>query len=286
MATGGLSFRPARRRRFPGAVVNAGGVGPPRSPRPKPGRVTAGGYIQPPFLTYDPGIEAQRRAAQRGLEDTTQNVKTEGHFAHTDLAQALRDLGTENARKRQDISLSAQRGERKLGYQEQDVQTRGARANQDFGTQLANISRQFSQLGQRQTQSANAAGVLDAGTQAASAAARGQNQQLAEAPIHTAQARSQEDLAEALRRLGTARGELGEDTASSLGRLGEDTSRSRMLAKREAGRKGFELKRKEGRAKREGAISNVDLLQQEMFQAQREHPGSFHYRAGRRKGRR
>lgn len=286
MATGGITFGAQRRRKptiRPAVVGLGGGVGP--KPAPKPSAVTAGGLTQPPFLTYDPGLEAQRRAAQRGLHDTEQDVGTERHYNKTDLVQALKDIRTTTGRKRQDIMRTNARSAQKLSNDEQDVQTKGQRASQDFGTQLENIGRQFAQLGHRQSEGANAAGVLDSGTMSAAAVARGRNQQLAEAPIHVGQERLNEDLLTALQRIGTARGELGQDTETAVGRLGEDRNRERLLTHRQAGRKDISLTRKEQRAKREAAISNADILAQEIYQARESHPGAF-TKAGKKKGRR
>ncbi len=116
--------------------------------------------------------------------------QVERHYAHTDLNEALRTIKTNSSRKSSDITREAERGNRKLGYQEQDVrtqagrsssdlQTRSDRALADFHTQLATIARKFGDLGKRPGEAANAAGVNDAGTQAASAAARQRNQTFA-----------------------------------------------------------------------------------------------------------
>lgn len=245
-------------------------------PTPKP-QAESPWDIAPPFLSYDPALEAQRRAAKRGLEDTESDVKTNLHFAHTDLRQALHDIHVNASRKRQDISRQAARGQEKLGYQETDVKTKAGRAEQDFQAQLANIGRQFAQLRHRQGEAANAQGVLDKGTLEAGVAARRNNQRLAEAPIHTAQQRTAEDLYTALSRIGTARGELTADQERSLNRLIQDRNLERQKSRREYGRKAFGETRKEERARREAAISNVDLLAQEIYAARAEHPSVFRH---------
>jgi hypothetical protein len=247
-------------------------VGP--QPSHKPGSMMSGS-TQPPWFSFDPEIESKRRAAQRGLEDTEENVKTKLHFGHTDLVQALKDLKTSATRKRQDLGRESQRGLQKLGFEEADANTRATRANQDFDSQLANIGRQFASLGQRQREGANAAGVLDSGTQAAAGAARARNQGLAEAPVNTARDRTNEDLYTALSRIGGARGAISEDTARSLGRLGEDLHNERHKARQQFGREGFEGKRELGRARREGAVSNVELIEKEIYNARTEHPAVF-----------
>lgn len=265
----------ARHRRGRGTGGTPSGRG--RRPSPKP--------TQPPFLTFDPAISAESRAAQRGLGDIEADTATARRFGKRDLVQALRDIRVGTGRKRQDIGRSFEDSERKLGYQEQDVQLRARRANEDFDTQLADIGRQFAQLGQRQREGANAAGVLGGGTEAAGAAARAQNQRLAEAPIGVARQRVGDDLFEALSRIGEARGELGSDRDLALGRLGADRNRDRRLTRRQAGRERFDLKRKLERARREAAISKADLLAQAIYAAQQNRPGAFDRRGRRKKGR-
>jgi hypothetical protein len=209
------------------------------------------------------------------LEDTEQNVATKTHFSNTDLTQALKDIRVKTRQGRQDINRTASRGLQTLGYQEQNQQTQGARAQADFNTSLASIARSFGQLGQRQAESANAAGVLDAGTQAASASARAGNQSRAEAPIHTAQQRAGEDLTTALQRIATSKGQVGEDQSQSLGRLNEARDRERLGAHRATARQLFEDGRELERARREGKISQAQLLEQEIYAAHRESPAIF-----------
>ena len=302
----GVTYNPRRKKpSVPRAQVGLGsGIRAP-SPKPSGSPLTAGGLTQPPSLTYDPAIEAQRRAAQRGLGDTTADVKAQRHFTHTDLNEALRTINVNSNRKRADLTREAERGVRKLGTQEQDVRTqagrsqadlrtKGERAQADFHTQLSSIARKFGELGQRQGEAANAAGVNDTGTQAASSAARQRNQGYAEAPVHTAQkrteedisqaqGRNEEDLASALSRIGSGRQELGSDAVTALKRLAEDQEFNQGRTKQEAGRSLFELKRKLERARREGAISNVDLLTSEIYQARANHPGAFG-KTGQKKG--
>lgn len=238
-------------------------------PSPKPETV------EPPYLSFDPAIEAQRREAKRGLEDTEADVTTKQHFATTDLHQALRKIHRDTVRSRQDINRSATRAERKLGYQEADTQTNARRRQEDFNSALSNIARNFGQLGHRQAEAASAGGVLDQGTLAAGGAARAQNQALAEAPIHTAQGRAGEDLTTALGRIGTARTEAATDQQTGLARLKQNRDFEREGAKRTTGRETFKDKREEERARREYQNKNIDLLAEEVYAARQERPGAF-----------
>jgi hypothetical protein len=226
-------------------------------------------------MSYDPAIDAQRRAAHRGLEDLEADTATKTHFAEKDLALALRGIRTDATRSRQDTNRGFNRGIQRLGNEEEDTRTKAGRTQQDFTTQLADIGRRFAELGQRQSEGANAAGVNDAGTAAASAAARGRNQALAEAPIHVAQGRLQEDLMTTLDRIFEARGQLGEDRSRTLGRLNQDRDIQRREVRRETGRNLFGLEREEERGRREAAITDTDLLEQAIFQARANHPGAF-----------
>lgn len=289
-------FHPPKK---PGNYANSGGgvaFNPHAHPVPMAGD-GMGGPAGPPSGTFDPALEAQRRAAQRGMHDSLADIRTQEHFKEKDLHTALRGiittakrgrqkLGIDFNRQTQKIGTDFQRGNEKIGNAEADTRLKAARTQEDLQTKRNEIVRQFGELGQRQGESANASGVNDAGTTAASAAARARNQRIAEAPIGTAEGRLSEDLATALSRLGTSRGQLTEDRNTGLSQLGQDygigmsqlkqeRDREREGAHREFNREHFELGRKAQRTKREGAISNVDLLEEEIWQAQHEHPGAF-----------
>jgi hypothetical protein len=286
MAGVGPSRKPGYRPPKPTSPFGSGGTVAPPHPKgnvPPAGTGSAGGLSIPPFLTYDPAIEAQRRAAERGLEDTEAQIKTEGHFAGTKLHEAMRNLRRTTHYKRTDIGTSFQRGSQKLGYEEADTRKKAQRTGEDFQTRLNDIARQFGELGHRQGEASNAAGVLDAGTGAASAAARNRNQGFAEAPIHTAQGRLGEDLMTALSRIGVSRGQLAEDRGRSLGRLKQDTTVSRRAARREYGQQAFLRNRKQEEARREQAISNQDLIAEEIYSARQNRPGVFSTTGKRRK---
>jgi hypothetical protein len=209
------------------------------------------------------------------LEDTEANTKTALHYAQTDLHQALRGIHIKAKHGRQDINRSANRANQKLGNEQSDTEKGAHRREQDFQSGLANIARQFGQLGHRQGEAANASGTYDQGTLTAGATARANNQGLAEAPIKTGLARNNEDLTTALGRIGTARGEVAADQARGLGRLGQETRIQRGEEKRKYGRTKFEEERKQERARRELPIKEVDLLAEEIYAARQEHPGVF-----------
>ena len=236
---------------------------------------SVGPYTSPPFMSYDPQIEAERRAGRRGLKDILKDTKIEGIRAGQDLHQALRDTRVKAQRGRQDINTQAFRGNQKLGFQASDARLRAGRNIEDFHTQLSNLTRQFATLGHQQAQQANVAGVLDAGTLAAGAQQRAQNFAIARQPIDTGIARTKEDLGTALGRIGIARHQLGVDTGRARTRLRQDTKRDRRLSRQEFKRGKQDRGIKRQRAKREQAISDTNLLVEEIYNARQNHPGVF-----------
>lgn len=255
----------------PTGGVTAGGVGPRR--RKKKGG--SGPQSQPPLFSYDPSIEAQRRATWRGLHDTIQDVRTERRQGRTDLREALRKNRRDYGRARQDIGIDFRRGQQRIGFQRSDANLKAGRSQQDLRFRLQSIGRQFAQLGERQGETANSQGTADAGTLAASAAARSQNQAFAEQPVRTAQERVGQDLARALRRLDVAGSQLSQDRNIHLRRTRQDQRFDTQQALQERRRSLLDLKRTAQRARREAAISNVDLLTQEVYGALTQHPGAF-----------
>lgn len=269
-ANGGLTFTPPR----PGKPYAGSGGGVAFNPNWTPPGL-AGGLVGPPPFTFDPALEAQRRAAQRGLEDTEADIKKERKWGAKDYRQARRDITTQTKRSRANLTKQRDRDEENLGNRESDLQTDAQRSREDFQTRLNKIGRDFGDLAHRQAEAANASGVLDAGTSAAAAAARARNQAEAEQPIFTAQKRMEEDLVTALGRLATDRTQLGEDFDTDMSRLIQDRNRSRRLTTQEFKRGMFDLKTKLQRARREGAITDIDLLEQQIWQAKESHPGAF-----------
>lgn len=286
-----------------GPYGNSAGFGY-KPPRPKPARpnanggltfnpnasptkqssssFSAGGFVQPPPGTYDPAIEAQRQAGIRGEHDILRQSHHEIREGNQDLAQALRNVKTKTGRSRQDTNIAYRENEQKLAYGRADTEQRAARSLEDFHARLADIGRRFAELGHQQSEGRNAAGVNDAGTTAASNAARGRNQGIAEAPIHTGEARLGEDLATALRRNEVAGGELGESRGRSLTRLNQDRDRERRLGKQDWHREQAKIGEKDEIAKREAQFSNLNSLESEVYNARQTHPAAF-TKAGKKK---
>jgi hypothetical protein len=201
---------------------------------------------RPPFLTYDPALEAERRASERGLQDlekdtriarlrARQDWRTDKSLIRRDRTRSLGDLQrdygrgvldteVDYGRGVEDTERGYARGLEDIGFQRQDLNTDLQRGRQDFATQLQSLSRQYGNLGSSQRQAINASGVALGGAHAAAAKRRAANQAFDEQPIRTGQQRLEEDFATQLSRLGTTESRLGEERATSLGRLGTDRS--------------------------------------------------------------
>lgn len=219
----------------------------------KPKQPKNGGFKLPPFMTFDPSIDAQRRAQQRGLKDILKDTKRAKNYAGQDEGQKVADINQTQARGTQDI---ATRGA-EIGLRQQ-------RGTEDFSTQLGNLIRDFQVRGSQQTQSANAAGSLDPSTQAAAAGRRQENFNVARHPIDVGQQRLDQDSSLAMQGLGVAQQRLGEDTSRSLGLAGQDYGRTLT-----------DILTKRHRAVREERIGNLDLIQQAIFNARQNKPGAF-----------
>jgi hypothetical protein len=227
----------------------------------KPKQPKNQGFRAPPFLSYDPSIEAERRSQQRGLKDVLHDTSRARGYAKTDYAQKLGDINLAQSRGTEEIGQKFARGN-------EDITTRLTRGTEDFSNQLTGLIRDFQVKGSQQTQAANAAGVLDPSTQAASAARRAENLAIARKPIDTGQQRLNQDTSLAQTR-------LGQDVNLATGRLGQDTTRETGLAGTDLNRAVTDLAIKKRRATREQKIGNVDLLQQEIFDARQRKPGAF-----------
>lgn len=138
----------------------------------------------PPPGSYDPALDAQQRAGDRGLAQYLADLQTQGQRAQTGHDQSLADLLRSFTRGKEDIGTSR------------------TRANEDYGTATAANVRNYQRLGSAQTQNAVAAGVEGGGALLASQQARDVNQAIDQAPIDTAHTRTLADLLRSETRLG------------------------------------------------------------------------------------
>lgn len=252
-----------------------GTVSPPASLNTGSGKKKGRELLEVPWGSYDPAIDAQRRAAERGLDDLLEDRKTADLWAKTDLATQLGDIKRGRFRTVNDLRRQRRRETQKLGLRRFDLNRDSRRTRQDFGSRRAGIDRQFRTLAGTQMEARNAAGTLQGGTAAAAAAKRAENQAFALKPIDVAEGRMEQDLATSLGRIQVSQNQLNQDTMRSLRRNAVDTSRDRTLTKRDYGRDVFQRDRKVRRAEREQIVGDADLLAQSIDSARQRHPGVF-----------
>ncbi len=238
------------------------------------GKTPANATTGPPYLSYDPAIEAERRAAQRGLSDTILNTKVSAKRARQDKRGQIKDIKVSKRRGVQDLRTDKRRTLRGIRENRQDVKLKSRRGFQDFNLQLQSLTRHFTQLGRQQTQVANAQGVLDEGTASAGASARAANQRIAEKPIHIGQRRLGQDTNIALQRIREQAGDTRFDFKRGLHRLKQDTHHDIHIARQDYRRTIFDLHTSLQQAIREQRIGDADLIQQEIYNARQNHIGS------------
>jgi hypothetical protein len=163
----------------PGGKAPAGTTASPYSP--DQGGLNA---LKAPAGYYDPGLDAQERAAGRGLAQSLADLQSQGERAQTSHGWSLADLLQGKNRGVEDIGTSR------------------TRENEDYGTSIANLARNYQRLGQTQTDNATAAGVEGGGALQAAANQRTENQAIDKAPIDTGHTRSLADLLKSETRLG------------------------------------------------------------------------------------
>lgn len=168
---------------------------PRRQPNPSRGFTPFQAPTRPPTGTYDPVLDQQERATQRGLADLVADTGTNRTRAASDYAIGLGELG------------------RQVGYQRADMNTGLGRAVTDHGNAITGIQRDFRNLGTAQAQVQAAQGVSRGGTALAAAMKRAENEQLARAPVDLALGRYREDY-------GTNMGRLTENELFQRGQLG------------------------------------------------------------------
>lgn len=200
----------------------------------------------PPPGYYDPSLDAQQGAANRGLLDTTQDVGAANLRDTVDyglgrdaigrgFTRGTEDLGTQRDavtrgydRNVSDLNQGADRG---LA----DLRTSAARGTEDHQSAIAGLLRRYGQLADSQRQQQGRAGVVRGGAMLQAAAKRQANQALDQQPLDQSFQRFTADNQQAQGRVGEDRtlglGRLGEDKLTQLGaldtaghRLGEDTT--------------------------------------------------------------
>jgi hypothetical protein len=180
-------------------------LNPPKKPGPAP--------LRPPAGTYDPALDAARRAATRGYGDVKQDTRLAGTRAAEDFQ-----------------------------FGQDDVNRSYTRTGEDYAANTAMIRRQYDILAGRQQEQANVSGVIGGGALMEAATKRQANQAIEQAPLDTSYARAGEDRKLGIERLGVGfqRGETDRGTAlSRAGRedraFGLDTAAERLYQATQSG---------------------------------------------------
>jgi hypothetical protein len=128
----------------------------------------------PPPGSYDPALDAQLRAEQRGYGDLQAQNATNSLYSG-------QDYQTGQARENQSYA-----------NQMADIAQGRTRTNEDYGTATGNLVRSFQQLGQSQRGSINAAG-LGGGALRMALSRRNENQGIQQGALDTTHNRALED---------------------------------------------------------------------------------------------
>lgn len=173
--------------------------------------------LTPPSGLYDPSIDAQVGASQRGLADATY------------------DAGTQRSRLLGDYEI----GKTKVGqgYDRgiEDFGTQRQYAGEDRDTAEANLKRSYGRLANSQRQAISNSGLLGGGARLQAATKRAANEELDRAPIETGYSRTISGIDTGVRRLGQDRDTQLADLALGYQRGTDDITTSLGRAGREAG---------------------------------------------------
>lgn len=161
-------------------------------------------YVQPdpPVGTYDPAIDYNASASNRGFGQTVNDAQTAYEQGQQDYTLGLGDLTTGKTRSLADLLT----GENRL--------------NQDYGFQTGENQRQYGILGRQQSERAAQQGIQSQGLLAKSAQVRGANQARDQGQLDLTHNRGLEDI-------GTNRTRVGEDF--TRGKLGLDLGNARQF---------------------------------------------------------
>jgi hypothetical protein len=156
----------------------------------------------PPVGTYDPVIDYNAGAAQRGYNQTFNDAQTLFEQGQEDYGLGVKDLT-----RGRDRNLF-------------DLDTSQTRLGQDYGFQTSELGRQFGILGRQQAEGAAQRGVTSAGLLGKSAQVRSENQGREQGQLDLQRDRGLQDI-------GTQRTRTGEDF--DRGKLGLDLGNARQF---------------------------------------------------------
>lgn len=264
--------------------LRKGGVNLPNLPQ----------FTGPPPGTFDPGLEAQVRAAERGLIDLIDKTRLEGHRESVDTRLARRllerkvrqgkaDLARQRGYAIEDADLDRSNLRTSFERDLQDLAIARQQGEEDYNRKLTEIQHSYATRAAVQSQAAVAQGVADVGTLSASEAVRGANQAYDKGLVDTSHARSLAALALAegrtredfARRSGLIDENLGRDLTRfgiQRYRLGQDLRTQRAGLRRDLFRGRHDRRDTISKAKREYGIYVTDVAQQAYYQAHQLNP--------------
>lgn len=251
-------------------------------------------FTGPPPGTFDPGMEAQVRSAERGLIDLIEKTRLEGRreSADTRLARQLlerkvrwgrADLNRRQGYAVEDAGIDRSHLQTSFARDLEDLAIAKQQGTEDFNRKLTEIQQRYATEAARQQQASVAQGTADAGTGAASDAVRAANQTFdrGEAQLSynrfldanaLAERRAREDFAS---RSGLIDEDLGRQL-TALGvqrfRLGRETGTQKRQLRRDLLRSVADRHTLLSHAKREYGLYASDVSQQAYYQAHQLNP--------------
>lgn len=255
-------------------------------------------YSPPPLPSgsYDPAIDAQLGAAQRGLGDLVGDYNVNQSRAGVDYGLQQSQLVQQRDRGYQDIASSYNRGlqdyrtslsrgnednQRTYDYGTADYNTQLSRGGEDYNRSVGLLQRSYQQLQNRQAQSISAAG-LRGGASLQAAAKRAANEAIDRQPLDTGWQRQQQDIGTGKSRLldayNTNWSRMQQDYSTGTGRLGEDFNTNNLRLSQDSdyqiGSLGLQYQRSTDdaatqllRAQREAGQFGVDTEAEKAFAA-------------------
>lgn len=248
----------------------------------------------PPPGSFDPGLEAQIRASQRGLIDLIEQTHRESKRTGQDVRQGQRKLGREERRSVSDIGRERGFATEDAAYAQGQLHTSFARdieslaiarqrGEEDYQRTLVDMQHRYATTAAVQGERSLQQGTAEGGTTSATDAVRTANQAFDRGNVDTGHARSLFDLArsedQARRDYGTQRGHIQTELERQLGqydtagtRLGQDTLTARHQLSLAALRAAQDRATKLSHAKREQTFYQTDVTGQAYFQAHQNNP--------------
>ena len=169
----------------------------------------------PPPGFYDPALDSQERAAERGYTDLRQDTERDTERANSGLVQT-------SGRLNEDYNTSGIRQTQNYQASLKDLLTSRTRQTQDYGTDREDRNRGYQQMGSRQTQAAVNQGVTGGGALRAAMQARAANQSREQGRADLGYSRAMEDSVGSEARLNQATQRQWEDTTRGFSRATED----------------------------------------------------------------